>query len=350
MALKERPRSRLRLGEAGGVFGAIESARQLLEWRMMPNRRDLYPPIEPYRSGVLRLDTRHTMYWEQSGNPRGVPVLFLHGGPGAGATPVHRRFFDPDYWRIVICDQRGAGRSTPLGEIADNSPDHLVADLESLRLHLEIDKWLVFGGSWGSTLALHYAETHPQRCRGLVLRGVFLLRREEIDWFLYGIRTVFPEAWRSFVGFLPKAERNDVLAAYYRRLCDPDPAVHMPAARAWSTYEGTCSTLLPNPETVAAFAEDRLALGLARIEAHYFSRYEFTGEHDLVARAARIRHLPGIIVQGRYDMICPVRSADALARAWPEAQFVIVPDAGHSAMEPGIREQLVLATERMKRL
>ncbi|HJU18436.1 MAG TPA: prolyl aminopeptidase [Stellaceae bacterium] len=314
------------------------------------SRRDLYPPIEPYRTGMLRLDPLHTMYWEQSGNPRGVPVLFLHGGPGAGATPVHRRFFDPEFWRIVVCDQRGAGRSSPLGEITDNSPDHLVADLERLRLLLDIDKWLVFGGSWGSTLALHYAETHPQRCRGLVLRGIFLLRREEIDWFLYGVRTVFPEAWRSFAGFLPEAERGDVLAAYYRRLTDPDPSVHMPAARAWSTYEGTCSALLPNPETVAAFAEDRLALGLARIEAHYFSHYEFAGARDLVACCTRIRHLPGIIVQGRYDMICPMRSADELARAWPEAEFIVVPDAGHSAMEPGLREQLVLATERMKRL
>jgi len=348
MAVKER--SRPRFGETAGVFGAIESARQLLDWRAMISRRDLYPPIEPYRTGMLRLDARHTMYWEEAGNPRGVPVLFLHGGPGAGATPVHRRFFDPDYWRIVICDQRGAGRSTPLGAIEDNSPDHLIADLERLRLFLDIDKWLVFGGSWGSTLALHYAETHPRRCQGLILRGIFLLRREEVDWFLYGIRTVFPEAWRSFAEFLPEAERGDLLAAYYRRLCDPDPAVHMPAARAWSAYEGTCSTLLPNPETVAAFAEDRLALGLARIEAHYFSHYEFAGERDLLARSSRIRRLPGIIVQGRYDMICPVRSADALARAWPEAEFIIVPDAGHSAMEPGIREQLMLATERMKRL
>lgn len=325
-------------------------ARQPLDWRAMISHRDLYPPIEPYRTGMLRLDARHTMYWEQSGNPRGVPALFLHGGPGAGATPVHRRFFDPDTWRIVICDQRGAGRSTPLGEIADNSPDHLVADLERLRQTLDIDKWLIFGGSWGSTLALHYAETHPQHCRGLVLRGVFLCRREEIDWFLHGLKIVFPEAWRSFAGFLPEPERGDILAAYYRRLIDPDPAVHMPAARAWSSYEGTCSTLLPNPETVAAFAEDRLALGLARIEAHYFMHCLFAGARDLVVRSARIRHLPAIIVQGRYDMICPVRSADELARAWPEAEFIIVPDAGHSAMEHGLREQLVLATERMKRL
>jgi proline iminopeptidase len=314
----------------------------------MLSRRDLYPPIEPYHTGTLRLDARHAMYWEQSGNPRGVPVLFLHGGPGAGATPVHRRFFDPASWRIVIFDQRGAGRSTPLGEIADNTPDHLVADIERLRLALGIEKWLVFGGSWGSTLALCYAESHPQRCLGLVLRGIFLSRREEIEWFLYGIRKIFPEAWRAFSGFLPQAERSDILGAYYRRLLDPDPRVHMPAARAWSIYEGACSTLLPDPETVAAFSEDRLALGLARIEAHFFSRHIFAGNADLLARIDRIRTLPGVIVQGRYDMVCPIDSADQLARAWPEAKYVIVPDAGHSAMEPGIREQLVLATEQMK--
>jgi proline iminopeptidase len=315
----------------------------------MINRRDLFPPIEPYRKGTLRLDVRHTMYWEQSGNPRGVPALFLHGGPGAGATPVHRRFFDPEYWRIVIFDQRGAGRSAPLGEIIDNTPAHLVADIEHLRSSLSIDKWLVFGGSWGSTLALHYAENYPVRCTGLVLRGIFLCRREEIEWFLYGVRKVFPEAWRAFSRFLPEDEREDILAAYYRRLLDPDPRIHMPAARAWSIYEGACSTLLPNPETVAAFGEDRLALGLARIEAHYFTRHLFTGEQDVIARIGAIRQLPGIIVQGRYDMVCPVRSADELARAWPEAKYVVVPDAGHSAMEPGIREQLVIATEQMKR-
>jgi proline iminopeptidase len=288
------------------------------------------------------------MYWEQSGNPRGAAALFLHGGPGAGATAVHRRFFDPEYWRIVIFDQRGAGRSTPLGEIADNSPAHLVADIERLRSALGIAKWLVFGGSWGSTLALAYAETYPQHCTGLVLRGIFLCRAEEIAWFLYGARRIFPEAWRSFSEFLPEAERGDILAAYYRRLLDRDPRIHLPAARAWSTYEGACSTLLPNPENAAAFGDDRLALGLARIEAHYFNRHLYTPDNDLISRIGSIRHLPATIVQGRYDMVCPIASADALARAWPEAEYMVVPDAGHSAMEPGIREQLVLATDRMK--
>jgi len=315
----------------------------------MSGRRDLFPPIEPYRTGRIRLDSVHTMYWEESGNPHGVPALFLHGGPGAGATPVHRRFFDPGDWRIVIYDQRGGGRSTPLGETADNSPAHLVADIERLRVELGVESWLVFGGSWGSTLAVLYAETHPDHCRALILRGVFLARAAEIDWFLYGLGAIFPEAWRAFSGFIPEAERGDLLAAYYRRLIDPDPRVHMPAARAWSLYEGACSTLLPNPESIAAFGEDRLALGLARIEAHFFTHYLFLGPDDLIAQIGRIRHLPAVIVQGRYDMVCPIRSADELARAWPDAEYVIVPDAGHSAMEPGIREQLVLATERLKR-
>jgi proline iminopeptidase len=319
-----------------------------LHWAAMTNRRDLFPPIEPYRTGHLRLDLRHTMYWEESGNPQGPPVLFLHGGPGAGATPVHRRFFDPGHWRIVIYDQRGGGRSTPLGETQDNSPDHLVEDIERLRRELGIARWVVFGGSWGSTLALYYAQTHPQCVRGLVLRGIFLCRPAEIEWFLYGMRTVFPEAWRAFAGFLPEAERSDLLGGYYRRLIEPDPAIHLPAARAWSVYEGACSTLLPNPETVAAFGEARLALGLARIEAHYFTWHLFSPERDLCANTGPIRHLPATIVQGRYDMVCPIRSADELARAWPEAEYIIVRDAGHSAMEPGIREQLVLASERAK--
>ena len=312
------------------------------------NRHDLFAPIEPYRTGQLRLDGRHTMYWEETGNPRGQAVLFLHGGPGAGATAAHRRFFDPSYWRIVIFDQRGSGRSSPVGETRDNSPEHLVGDIERLRQELGIARWVIFGGSWGSTLALLYAEAHPSRVTGVILRGIFLCRAAEIEWFLYGMQAVFPEVWRAFAGFLPEGERGDLLAGYYRRLIDPDPRIHLPAARAWSTYEGACSTLLSNPETVAAFGEDRLALGLARIEAHYFTCHLVSPERDLIAQIGAIRHLPAIIVQGRYDMVCPIRSADELARAWPEAQFVIVRDAGHSAMEPGIREQLVLATERAK--
>ncbi len=314
------------------------------------SRQDLFPPIEPYATGNLELDRIHSMYWEQSGNPEGMAVLFVHGGPGAGATSTHRRFFDPAHYRIVIYDQRGAGRSAPLGELRDNSTTHLVADIERLRRHLGIERWTLFGGSWGSTLCLAYAETHPAQVRALVLRGIFLCRPSEIQWFLYGIRTVFPEAWRSFAGFLPEAERGDLLAGYYRRLIDPDPAVHMPAARAWSIYEGACSTLMPSPDTVAAFGEDRMALGLSRIEAHYFTHHLYGREDDLVRHVGRIRHVPAVIVQGRYDMVCPIVSADELARAWPEAEYVVVPDAGHSAMEPGIRSRLVGAMERLKRL
>src|SRR5579863_2574417 len=295
------------------------------------SRQDLFPPIDPYASGRLPVDTVHTLYWEQSGNPQGQPILFLHGGPGAGATPTHRRFFDPAHYRIIVHDQRGAGRSTPLGSLVDNSTAHLVADIERLRRHLRVERWIVFGGSWGSTLALAYAEAHPQAVKALVLRGIFLCRGSEIDWFLYGIRTVYPEPWRAFAGFLP------------------DPAVHLPAARAWSVYEGACSTLLPSPDTVAAFGEDRMALGLSRIEAHYFRANVFRREDDLIAHIDRVQNVPAIIVQGRYDMVCPVISADELHRAWPDAQYVVVPDAGHSAMEPGIRAELVAATERMKR-
>ena len=314
------------------------------------SRRDLFPPIEPYATGTLAVDSRHTLYWEQSGNPNGLPVIFLHGGPGAGATPTHRRFFDPTNYRIIIFDQRGAGRSTPLGELADNTTRHLVADIEQIRRHFGIESWVVFGGSWGSTLALAYAEAHPARCRALILRGIFLCRRPEVDWFLYGIKNVFPEAWRNFAAAIPEGEQGDLLAAYYRRLTDPHPAVHMPAARAWSVYEGACSTLLPSSDTVSAFGEERMALGLARIEAHYFTHEIMTGKNDLLANLGRIRSIPATIVQGRYDMICPIVTADALASAWPEAEYVVVPDAGHSAMEPGIRAQLVAATERMKRV
>lgn len=313
-------------------------------------RQDLFPPIEPYATGMLKVEAPHTLYWEQSGNPGGMPVVFLHGGPGAGATPTHRRFFDPQHYRIIVFDQRGAGRSTPLGSLIDNTTRHLVADMEMLRRHLGVERWVLFGGSWGSTLALAYAETHPRRCLGLVLRGVFLCRRNEVDWFLYGMRTVFPEAWRAFAGFPPESERGDLLEAYHRRLTSADPSVHMPAARAWSTYEGACSTLLPSPDTVAAFGEDRMALGLARIEAHYFRNNVVAPKDDLVGHIDAIRHIPAIIVQGRYDMVCPIVSADELARAWPEAEYIVVPDAGHSAMEPGIRSRLIGATEKLRRI
>ena len=313
------------------------------------DRTALYPEIEPYASGMLPLDATHTMYWETSGNPDGIPVVFLHGGPGSGATPKHRRFFDPGAYRIVVYDQRGAGRSTPLGELRDNTTLHLIDDLERLRRHLGVERWLVFGGSWGSTLALAYTEAHPERCLGLVLRGIFLCRKSEIDWFLYGLRHIFPEPWERFVGFLPPAERGDVLRSFHRRLIDPDPAVHMPAARAWSVYEGSCSTLLPSRETVDHFAGDVVALGLARMEAHYFVHDIFLPENALLERVHRLRAIPGVIVQGRYDVVCPIASAHDLVAAWPEVEYHVVPDAGHSVWEPGTCAALVAACERFKR-
>ena len=312
------------------------------------SNRDLFPPIEPFETGRLERDPPHRLYWEQSGRPDGQPVVFLHGGPGAGASPEHRRFFDPAHYRIIVFDQRGAGRSNPLGELSANTTPHLIADIEALRERLGIERWLVFGGSWGSTLAIAYAEAHPERVTGLVLRGIFLCRKQEIDWFLYGMRRIFPEIWRRFAEAVPEAERDDLLGAYHRRLVDPDPEVHMPAARSWSTYEGACSTLRPSPETVAAFGEDTMALGLARIEAHYFKNGIFLEDGALLANVGRMRRIPGTIVQGRYDVVCPIATADEFARAWPEADYVIVPDAGHSAMEPGIRRALVAATERFK--
>lgn len=311
-------------------------------------RGELYAEIEPHKSGMLALDRVHEMYWEESGNPRGKPVLFLHGGPGAGSAPAHRRFFDPAHYRIVIYDQRGAGRSRPLGELRENTTPILVDDIERLRRHLNIERWLVFGGSWGSTLALAYGCAHPERCSGFILRGVFLCRPAEIDWFLYGLRNLFPEAWSAFASMIPEAERNDLLSAYHRRLTDADPKIHMPAARAWSIYEGSCSTLLPSAETVAYFASDAVALGLARIEAHYFRNGIFLPENALLRNVSRLRNIPAVIVQGRYDAVCPIVTADDLHREWPQAEYIVVPDAGHSAWEPGICSELVKATERFK--
>jgi len=313
------------------------------------NRPDtLFPEIDPYATGRLAVDARHTLYWETCGNPRGVPLVFLHGGPGGGCLPHHRRYFDPAFWRVALFDQRGAGRSKPTAGLTDNTTQHLVADLEQLRKRLGIARWLLFGGSWGSTLALAYAQAHPECCLGLVLRGIFLARRSELDWFMHGMRNVFPEAWRAFADFLPAAEREDLLGSYYRRLTDPDPAVHMPAARAWDRYEGACSTLLPSADPAPQFDSDASALAIARIEAHYFVHRAFLGEGELLANVDRIRHLPCTIVQGRYDIVCPPVTADELARAWPEAEYVVVPDAGHSVREPGIARELVAAVKRMQ--
>lgn len=309
---------------------------------------NLFPEIEPYQHGMLPVDEIHTIYWEQSGNPDGIPVVFLHGGPGAGSTVTHRRFFDPSSYRIIILDQRGAGRSTPLGELRNNTTPLLIDDLERLRESLGIDKWLVFGGSWGSTLALAYGEAHPERCLGFILRGIFLCRKQEIDWFLYGLKTFFPEAWSEFVKPLDAQERQNILAAYYERLKNPDPAVHMPAARSWSIYEGSCSTLLPSADTVEYFAGDTVACGLARMEAHYFSHDIFLPENSLLDNIPKLHAHPAIIVQGRYDAVCPIISADDLHKAWPQAEYLIIDDAGHSVWEPGILSALIAATEKFK--
>ncbi len=313
-----------------------------------PVRTDFYPPIAPYETGHMQLDALHTMYFEQSGNPNGVPVLFLHGGPGSGAAAAHRQFFDPAFYRIVIFDQRGAGRSTPLGEITNNTTPLLIADIERLREKLGIPRWMVFGGSWGSTLALAYAMHHPPQVMALVLRGIFLCRPFEIDWFLYGLKHFFPEAWRQFSGYLPASEHKNILRAYHALIHHPDPAIHVPAARHWSLFEGTCSTLLPNDSIAANFGADQMAIGLARMETHYFMHNIFLPDNFLLDNIGKIRHIPTTIVQGRYDAVCPIVSADELARAFPEADYHIVHDAGHSAFEPGIRAKLIATMEKMK--
>lgn len=314
------------------------------------SRRDLFPHIEPYETGMLPVDDTHSLYWEQSGNAWGTPIVFLHGGPGAGAQAMHRRFFDPRSYRVVIFDQRGCGRSKPIAELKDNTTQDLIADMERLRVHLGIERWILFGGSWGSTLALAYAITYPERCAGLILRGIFLGRSSEVDWFINGIKTVYPEPWRDLIEFLPESERGDALASYYRRLCDDDPLVHGPAAAIWCRFESACSHLLPRNMGNVVTGASMEQLALARLEAHYLTHRAFLPEEKVISEIEKIRDIPGVIVQGRYDMVCPIITADEVAWAWPEAEYIVVPDAGHSAMEPGIRAALVGATERFKRL
>lgn len=311
-------------------------------------RHELFPAIEPNASGHFQVSPPHSLYWEECGNPDGFPVLFLHGGPGAGFSAGHRRFFDPRFYRIVLVDQRGSGKSLPYAEIDGNDTQNLIADLEALRNFLAVDQWLLFGGSWGSSLALAYAQAHPAACAGLILRGIFLCRQKEIDWFMSGMRQFFPEAWDSFIAHLDAAEQSDPLNAYYRRLCDPDPAVHMPAAVAWSRYEASCSTLIPSPATIEAMSGPDTSLALSRLEAHYFVNKLFLRDGQLLDDAHRLRGLPGVIVQGRYDVVCPPASAWELAAAWPDAELKMVADAGHSAAESGTMRALVAATEAFK--
>ncbi len=311
---------------------------------------DVFPPFEPHASGRLDVGDGHSLYWEVSGNPSGPVVAFVHGGPGAGTAPAYRRFFDPGFWRIVLFDQRGCGRSRPISSIVANTTAHLVADMEALRIHLGVEHWLLFGGSWGSTLALAYGEAFPQHCTGFVLRGVFLCRRHEVEWFLSGMGHFFPEAWRRFIGFLPVIERGDPLTAYMNRLNDPDPSVHMPAAKVWCGYEEACARLLPRNDGGGELEGGPGVLAMARIEAHYMIHDGFLEPDQLLAELPRIAHLPATIVQGRYDVICPPATAEELALAWPGARLKMVADAGHSAMEPSIRAALVEAVEDMKTL
>ena len=314
----------------------------------MSERRGFYPAIEPFNQGLLSVSPVHTIYYEESGNPNGKPVVFVHGGPGGGTDPKHRRFFDPKRYRIVLFDQRGCGRSTPHASLDDNTTWALVSDMEKLREKLGISKWQVFGGSWGSTLALSYAETHPDRVSELVLRGIFLLRKWELDWFYQqGASRMFPDAWAKYLEPIPADERGDLMKAYHARLTSPDPAVALAAARAWSIWEGSTSCLLPDADLVNKMGGDQFALAFARIECHYFmNKGFFEKETQLLDNIAAIRKIPGVIVQGRYDVVCPAESAWDLSRAWPEAELVIVPDAGHSAMEAGILHSLVMATDR----
>lgn len=314
----------------------------------METRRDLYPEIEPFDSGYLDVSPVHSLYYEQCGNAEGKPVVFLHGGPGGGGGTKPRRFFDPAVYRIVVFDQRGCGRSRPHASLEDNTTWHLVDDIERLREHLGIEQWQVFGGSWGSTLALAYAESHPDRVSELVLRGIFLLRRRELLWFYQeGCNYIWPDAWENFLAPIPEVERGDMLSAYYRRLTSEDRHTRLEAAKAWSVWEASASLLYQSTGHIDQYANDEFALAFARIESHYFVHGGFfEQEGQLLDNVDRIRHIPAVIVQGRYDVVCPMRSTWDLYRAWPEADLQVIPDAGHSAFEPGIADALVRATDR----
>ncbi|MBX7219059.1 MAG: prolyl aminopeptidase [Blastocatellia bacterium] len=314
--------------------------------------RTLYPPIEPYNQGMLPVTDGHTLYYEESGNPNGKPIVFLHGGPGSGTSPKQRQFFDPEAYRIILFDQRGSGKSTPHASLEHNTTWDLVADIERLREHLGIDRWVVFGGSWGSTLALAYGQTHPDRTKALVLRGIFMCRDSEINWFYQsGIDQIFADAWEDFIAVVPEDKRNQMVTTYYDLLRSEDEDLRLRAAQAWSTFEATCCTLLPDPANVTSFAEAHHALSIARIECHYFINKAFFDTDDhLLRNVDKIRHIPAVIVQGRYDVVCPMTSAWALHKAWPEADFRLVPDAGHLAFEPGIASELVAACDRFREL
>ena len=304
----------------------------------------LHPEIKPYQVHRLAVDPPHELYVEESGNPGGIPVLFVHGGPGAGCQPSDRCFFDPQDYRIILFDQRGAGHSTPHAELAHNDTAALVRDMERIREFLGVERWVLLGGSWGSTLSLAYAETHPERVSAMILRGIFLCRREDFAWFYqHGASRVFPDYWRNYAEHIPPAERDDFMAAYHRRLTGTNEVERMSVAKAWSLWEAQCATLRPNHDVVGRFSDPHVALALARIEAHYFVNDAFLAEDQLLRDAHRLADIPGYIVHGRYDMVCPVDNAFALHAAWPRAELQIVRDAGHSAAEPGITDALVRA-------
>ncbi|AFZ06458.1 prolyl aminopeptidase [Oscillatoria nigro-viridis PCC 7112] len=310
--------------------------------------RELYPPRQPYNEGKLKVSELHTIHFEESGNPEGKPIVLLHGGPGGGCPPFYRQYFDPEKWRLVMFDQRGCGQSKPHAELQENTTWDLVNDIEKLREYLNIQQWVVFGGSWGSTLSLAYSQTHPDRCKGLILRGIFMLRRKEIRWFYQeGASYIFPDAWEEYVKPIPINERDDLLTAYYQRLTSPDAQIRLEAARAWSIWEGSTSRLFPDLDLKQRFGIDAFAEAFARIECHYFINKGFIEPEDkLLLNIDRIRKIPAVIVQGRYDVVCPMMSAWELHRAWPEAEFIVVADAGHSMSEPGIRTCLIEATDK----
>jgi proline iminopeptidase len=308
--------------------------------------KELYPKIKPYVTHHLKVEAPHVLYIEECGDPHGIPVLFVHGGPGMGCSDYHRSFFDPEKYRIILFDQRGSGRSTPHASLENNTTQALAEDMERIREHLGIQEWLLFGGSWGSTLSLVYAETHPENVLGLVLRGIFLCRPEEIQWFYQeGANKIFPDYWQDYLKPIPEAERNDMVTAFYQRLTSENELARMGAAKAWATWEGKTSSLLPSKSVVDHFSDPHNALSLARIECHYFKHDSFLEENQILRDADRLEGIPGIIVQGRYDVVCPMRSAWELQQAWPDSQLQIIPDAGHSATETGIIDALVRATD-----
>lgn len=339
-----RVRMDARLQEEEAIFTASDRAKE------GTSRRELYPPIEPYSTGNLKVSELHTLYWEQSGNPDGHPVVFLHGGPGAGTSSSNRRFFDPNFYRIILFDQRGAGKSIPHACLEENTTWDLVEDIERLRKHLDIEEWQVFGGSWGSTLALAYMQSYPEHVAGVVLRGIFLIRKKEIEWFYEGgAAAIYPDAWEAYRDLIPENERGNFVAAYNKRLNSTDPDVELAASKAWTNWEMTTSYLLPNEESLKRGEDDKFSLAFARIENHYFiNNGFFPTDSFLLDNVDKIRHIPAVIIQGRYDVVCPMMSAWDLHKAWPEAHLKIVLDAGHSANEPAITAELVAANEFFK--